>query len=155
VHLLCFATYNFLRHPDQLALVKADPSLMRGALEEVLRFDSFGKNGVPRFVTEETELGGVRLRKGQMIYPHLPAALRDPDAFPNPDTFDVRRDRVANISFGTGPHHCIGAALARLEGELAMGSLFARFPTLALAGEPQFAPHPFMRKMESLPLRIA
>jgi cytochrome P450 len=155
VHLICFAAYTLLRHPDQLALLKADPSLLRPALDEVLRFDSFGKNGVARFATEETELGGARLRKGQMIYAHLPAALRDPEVFPEPDRFDIRRDRVANIAFGSGPHHCVGAALARLEGELAVGALLARFPTLALAGEPTFAPHAFLRKMQSLPLRVA
>jgi cytochrome P450 len=153
VHLICFAVYNLLRHPSEMALVKADPSLMRQALEEVLRFDSFGKNGVPRFPTEPMEFGGVKLRKGQLVFPHLPAALRDPDVFTNPDVFDIRRDRVSSIVFGTGPHHCVGAALARLEGDLAVSSLLARFPDLALAGEPTFAPHPFLRKMDSLPLR--
>jgi cytochrome P450 len=155
VHLICFAVYNLLRHPDQLALVQADPSLLRAALDEVLRYDSFGKNGVPRFPTEDTEVFGVKLRKGQMVYPHLPAALRDPDAFDRPDIFDIKRDRVSNISFGTGPHHCVGAALARLEGEIAVGTLLTRFPTLALAGEPKFAEHAFLRKMDALPLRIS
>jgi cytochrome P450 len=155
VHLICFATYNLLRHPEQLALVKADPALMRNALDEVLRFDSFGKNGVPRFAVEATELSGVQLRKGQMVYPHLPAALRDSDVFPDAGTFDIRRDRIANISFGTGPHHCVGAALARIEGELAVAGLLSRFPTLQLAGEPVYAPHAFLRKMEVLPLRLA
>lgn len=154
VHLICFAVYTLLRHPAELARLRADPSLVRGAIEEVLRFDSFGKNGVPRFARDDVEIGGVRVRKGQMIYPLLPAALRDPDAFPRADVFDIGRDQTANVTFGTGPHHCVGAALARLEGEIAITTLFARFPSLRLVGDPVFAPHSFLRKMESLPVAV-
>jgi cytochrome P450 enzyme len=153
-HLICFATRTLLRHPDQLALLRADPTLLRNALDECLRFDNPGKNGLPRFVTEELQFRGVALRKGQLVYPHLPAALHDPEVFAEPERFDIRRDQHANVSFGTGPHHCIGAALARLEGQVAVGTLLTRFPALELAGETTFAAHPFLRKMSSLPVRL-
>ena len=153
-HLICFAVATLLRHPAELAILRADPSLWRNALDECLRFDNFGKNGLPRFATEELQVRGVVIRKGQLVYPHLPAALRDPDVFAEPDRFDIRREQYANITFGTGPHHCIGAALARLEGQVAVGTLLTRFPALGLAGEPVFAPHPFLRKMSSLPVRL-
>jgi cytochrome P450 enzyme len=153
-HLICFAVLTLLRHSDQLALLRREPSLLRTALEETLRYDSFAKNGVARFALDEVPIRGVTITKGQMVFPLLPAALRDPDVFPNADTFDIRRDQTANVTFGTGLHHCIGAALARLEGEAAVGTLLERFPAMALAGEPRFLPHPLLRKMASLPVRL-
>lgn len=153
-HLICFTILTLLRHPDQLALLRREPGLLRNAIEEALRYDSFGKNGVARFALQDVEIRGVTITKGQMVFPLLPSALRDPDAYPNPDEFDIRRDPNANVTFGTGLHHCIGAALARLEGEVAVGTLLQRFPSVALAGAPTFLPHPLLRKMASLPLRL-
>jgi cytochrome P450 len=89
-----------------------------------------------------------------MIFPLLPSALRDPAVFPDPDRFDIRRDQTNNVTFGTGFHHCIGAALARVEGEVAVGTLIKRFPALQLGGEPSFGRDPLLRKMVSLPVRL-
>ena len=100
------------------------------------------------------QFGGVSIRKGQLVYPLLPSALHDPEVFADPERFDIQRDQSANLTFGTGPHHCLGAALARLEGQVAIATLLARFPQLRLAGEPVFAPPPFLRKMGSLPVRL-
>jgi cytochrome P450 len=154
VHLICFAVLNLLRHPDQLRVVLAEPELWRNALEEVLRFDSFGKNGVPRFAREDIQVGGATVRKGQMVYPMLSSALRDPAVFVDADVFDVRRDQTHNITFGSGPHFCIGAALARLEGQVAMHTLFTRFPGMQLASEPIYARHSFIRRMSHLEVRL-
>jgi cytochrome P450 len=153
-HLVAFAVWNLLRHPDQLALVRAEPELLAGAMDEVLRFDSFGKLGNPRYALEPYVLGDVTLRKGQMIIALLPAALRDPSVFPEADRFDVRRDAARNIAFGTGAHYCMGAALARLEAEVAVGRLLRAFPELSLAGQPTYARHVSMRSMARLPVRL-
>jgi cytochrome P450 enzyme len=153
-HLISFAVWNLLRHPDQLALVRAEPALLRNAIEEVLRFDSFGKLGNPRYALEPYPLGDVTLRPGQMIIALLPAALRDPSAFPDPDRFDVRRDITRSTAFGSGPHYCMGAALARLEGEVVIDRLLRAFPRLALAAPPTYAPHVSMRCMSRLPVRL-
>jgi cytochrome P450 enzyme len=153
-HLICFAVLTLLRHPEQLALLRREPRLLRNALDETLRYDSFAKNGVARFSLAQVEMRGVTIEKGDMVFPLVPAAMRDPDVFPDPDTFDIRRDQTANVAFGTGVHHCIGAPLARLEGEVAVGTLLERFPALALAGEPTYLPHPLVRKMASLRVRL-
>jgi cytochrome P450 enzyme len=153
-HLISFAVWNLLRDPEQLAILRAEPGLLRNALEEVLRFDSFGKLGNPRYALEPYPLGDVTLRPGQMIIALMPAALRDPDIFPDPDRFDIRRDTSRSISFGLGAHYCMGAALARLEGEVTIGRLLHAFPRLALAAPPTYAPHVSMRCMSHLPVRL-
>jgi cytochrome P450 enzyme len=153
-HLICFGVLSLLRNPDQLALLRREPGLMRTAIDEILRYDSFAKNGVARFALQETEIGGVTITKGQMVFPLLAAALRDPEVFTDPDVFDIRRDPTPNIAFGTGPHHCIGAPLARLQGEVAIGTLVNRYPALSLAGDPTFVNDPLLRKMSALPVRL-
>jgi cytochrome P450 enzyme len=153
-HLICFTVLTLLRHPEQLALLRREPTLMRAALDEVLRYDSFPKNGVARFALDDVEIHGVTVKKGQMVFPLLSAALHDPDVFPDPERFDIRRDQSDNVAFGTGLHHCIGAPLARLESEIAVASLLERFPALSLAGKPVYARHPLLRKMTSLPVRL-
>jgi len=153
-HLLSFAVWNLLRHPDQLALLRADPSLVRGTVEEVLRFDSFGKVGSPRYARDAMSLCGVEVRRGQMVLALGPAALRDPDVFPEPDVFDIRRDNSRSLTFGSGAHYCLGASLARLEGEVALDALFRAFPDMRLAGVPSYAQHASMRKMAALPVRL-
>jgi cytochrome P450 enzyme len=153
-HLISYSVWNLLRHPDQLALLRAEPSLLRNAIEEVLRFDSFGKLGNPRYALEPYPLGDVTVRKGQMIIALLPAALRDPEVFPDPDRFDIRRDTSRSITFGSGPHYCMGAALARLEGEVTIGRLLRAFPDMALAAPPTYARHVSMRCMATLPVSL-
>jgi cytochrome P450 len=154
VHLITFAVYNLLRHADQRRLVQQDPSLLDNAIEEVLRYDSFGKGAVTRFALEDVVIRGQRIVRGDMIFGYLGSALHDPDVWPDAGRFDVTRDPVANLSFGRGAHYCLGAHLARLEGRVALATLFERFPDMQLAGPPEYDfQHPILRRMSSLPVR--
>lgn len=150
VHALCFAVLSLLKHPAAIAELRADPSLVRNAVEESLRYDMFGKGGIPKICTEDLEISGRPFRKGQMVYPFVPAALHDPEVFPEPETFDIHRDLSRTIAFGGGKHFCLGAALARLELEIAVETLLRRFATLELQAPPAFEPNPVMRSMKSL-----
>jgi cytochrome P450 len=154
VHLIDFGVLTLLRHPEQLRLVLDDPALLKNAIEEILRYDLFGKVGLMRFAREDFALRDRPIRKGQMVAVSITSALRDPAAFPEPDRFDVRRDNAASIAFGVGAHHCLGAWLARLEGQVALSTLLTRFPHMRLAGEPTFGRHASVRKMETLPVYV-
>jgi cytochrome P450 enzyme len=153
-HLVSFAMYDLLRHPEQLRILRAEPGLLRNAVNEVGRFDSFGKLNLPRFPLEDVEIRGVRIRKGQQVFGVFASALRDPEVFPDPDRFDVRRDQSRSVLYGDGPHVCLGTALARLMAEAAVGTLVQRFPDLKLAGAPVFTRNAFFRKMVSLPVKL-
>jgi cytochrome P450 len=153
-HLVTFGIYDLLRHPDQLALLRAEPGLLRNALEEAGRFDSFGKLNLPRFPLEDVEIRGVRIPKGQQVFGVFASALRDPAVFPDPDRFDIRRDQSRSVLYGDGPHVCLGAWLARILAEAAVEALLRRLPTMELGGAPAFTRNAFFRKMVSLPLRI-
>jgi cytochrome P450 len=152
VHALCFAVLDLLRHPEAWRAVVADRSLARNAVEETLRHEPFGKLGsIPRYALEEVELRGTRIAKGEMAVPVITATHRDPSVYPDPDRFDVHRKLSSTLVFGVGPHVCVGAALARLELEVAIGTLIERFPSMTLIDEtPVFRPNPQMRDMESL-----
>jgi cytochrome P450 enzyme len=154
VHLICFTVYNLLQRPEVFAQVKAEPELVRNVVEEVLRFDNFGKMGLARYALEDVKLGGATFKKGQMVLLMLGSALRDGDTFTHPDVFDVRRNTNASIAFGHGVHYCIGASLARLEVQLAVSTLIRRFPRMELLRQPTFGPHPVLRKMDSLDIRL-
>jgi cytochrome P450 len=143
-----------LLHPDQLALLTADRSLIPQAVEELLRWDSpVQLNG--RLVFETTEIGGQQISAGQFVFMLLGGANRDPDRFSDPDTLDVTRPDVTPISFGSGIHHCIGAGLARLEGQEVFSQLLDRFARIELVGEPTWRPHMVLRGLEQLPIRVA
>jgi len=122
----------FLRHPDQLAALRADPTLITNAVEEILRYDTSVVIG-DRIPTTDIELGGCPITAGQWVWPVLTSANRDPAVHPDPDRFDIRREPIHHVSFGGGPHYCLGAPLARMETQIAIGSLFARYPQLQLA----------------------
>lgn len=153
-HLIGFGVLNLLRFPDQFQLLRREPSLIKNAIEEVLRFDNSGKSSAPRYAQDTIQLQDVTIHKGQMVYPLLASALRDPRVFPNPDTFDIRRDLSRSMPFGHGAHHCLGAALGRLEGIVAVSTLVQRFPDMQITGAPQFAPHAYLRNLVSLPIRL-
>lgn len=143
-----------LRHPDQLAVLISDRSLIQQAIEELLRWDSpVQLNG--RLVFEATEIGGQEIPAGQFVFMLLGGANRDPDRFSDPDTLDVTRRDVSPISFGSGIHHCIGAGLARLEGQEVFSRVLDRFSTIELVGEPTWRPHMVLRGLEQLPIRVA
>jgi cytochrome P450 len=123
------ALLALLRHPEQLALLREEPKRMAGALEELLRYDS-PVQITSRMVLEDGELAGRELRRGQQLVLLLGAANRDPVRFRAPERLDLLRDDVRHLSFGHGIHHCLGAQLARLEAQLALSGLLARFPKL-------------------------
>ncbi len=153
-HLISFAMYDLLRHPDQLEILRSEPDLLRNAIDEVGRFDSFGKLNLPRFALEDLEIHGVRIRKGQQIFGVFASALRDPDVFPDADMFDIRRDQSQSLLYGDGLHVCLGTWLAKNMAEAAVGTLIRRFPTMQLIGEPTYMRNTFFRKMVSLPVRL-
>jgi cytochrome P450 len=128
---------TLMHHRDQWDAIKADPTLVPKAVEEILRFESPVARQ-PRLVRRNTELGGQPLRQGDVAFQMLGAANRDPQYFEQPDTFDIRRDPNRHIAFGLGPHFCIGAPLSRAEGQIALTTLAARFPNLVLAARPRW-----------------
>jgi cytochrome P450 enzyme len=154
VHLVAFAVLELLRHPEVLARVQGDLELLPGVIEEVLRHDSFMAMGVPRYALEGVEIRGQAIAKGDMLMLLLPAAMHDEDVWPDAERFDIDREPAPNLSFGRGPHFCLGAHLARLEARVVLRTLLTRFPGMELAGEPTFHPHPLVRHMSSLPVRL-
>ena len=126
--------YTLLTHPDQLALLRADLSLVPKAVEELMRYVPLGLGaGIARYATEDIELGGVLVRAGEPVLPVLASANRDESAFPDPDTLDLRRTDTSHIGFGHGVHHCLGAPLARMELQVTLDTLLRRLPGLRLA----------------------
>ncbi|AUX33103.1 MULTISPECIES: cytochrome P450 [Sorangium] len=150
IYLIAFAVLNLLRSPEALELVKAEPGLMRNALDEVLRFDNILRIGTVRFARQDLEYCGASIKKGEMVFLLIPSALRDGTVFSRPDVFDVRRDTSASLAYGRGPHVCPGVSLARLEAEIAVGTIFRRFPEMKLKETPVFGYHPAFRNIESL-----
>ncbi len=122
-----------LRHPDQLNALRENPSLVDGAIEELLRYLTIVHNGLPRVALEDVEIGGQLIRAGEGVIALLPTANRDPATFEKADTLDIRRDARGHVAFGHGVHQCLGQALARVELQVVFASLFRRFPTLRLA----------------------
>ncbi|QLE75751.1 cytochrome P450 [Streptomyces rectiverticillatus] len=132
-NMLALGTYALLRHPGQLAALRADWSLMDGAVEELLRYLSVVQIGPIRVAAEDFAFEGHSLRKGEVVTVSLPAANRDPLGFENPDVLDIRRGVTRHLAFGSGPHQCMGHHLARLELSIGYESLLRRFPRLELA----------------------
>jgi len=122
-----------LRHPDQLAGLRADPETIATAIEEVLRYDAPVPHSTFRYATEPIELGAVTIPAGAQVIISLAAANRDHDRYSSAEVLDVERPDVHHLAFGHGIHFCLGAALARMEGQLALRSLLERFPELRLA----------------------
>ncbi|WP_328869361.1 cytochrome P450 [Streptomyces sp. NBC_00287] len=126
------ALLHLLRHPDQLALVRTEPDLLDGAIEESLRLEP-GAAVVDRYATRDTVLGPATIRRGDLVTVSLTGANRDPAVFPDPDRFDVRRENARlQLAFAHGPHHCLAAHLARLETRIALQRLLERLPALRL-----------------------
>ncbi|MFI6499497.1 cytochrome P450 [Nonomuraea typhae] len=121
-------------HPEQLAALRADPGLIEGAVEEVLRHDGPMELAAWRFATEPVTIGGVTIPAGEPVVIALAAAHHDPDRFADPDRFDIARpDADQHLGFGHGLHHCLGAPLGRLEAVAGLGALVRRLPGLAVA----------------------
>jgi cytochrome P450 len=133
VSLIGNGTLALLRHPEQLDRLRADLSLVPQAVEELLRFDGPVNPGLTRFALEDLEIGGVRIPRGEMVLLAIAAADRDPRRYPDPDRLDVGAVDPGHLAFGHGMHYCLGAPLARLEGQIAFTAMLNRLPGLALA----------------------
>lgn len=147
------AAYTLCRHPDQRAKLLERPELIGPAIEEVLRYDG-PSNSSARIVAVDHELGGKALKAGDRVFAMVNAANRDPEAFEDPETFDIERSPNRHVTFGYGIHFCLGSQLARLEGKIAVGELVRRFPDMRLGpqGEPEWVNAVIMRGLRALPV---
>ncbi|MFD8086522.1 cytochrome P450 [Kitasatospora sp. NPDC059722] len=132
VHLIANAVLALLTHPEQLAALRAEPALVEGAFDEFARFDGPAPLSIRRFPREDVTIGGVTVPAGETVLLAIASANRDPDQFADPDRLDLRRRESGHLSLGHGIHYCLGAPLARMETEIALGALLRRFPDLAL-----------------------
>ena len=123
-----------LRHPDQLAALRADPAKVPAAIEELLRYDAPVPHSTFRYATEPVEVTGVTIPAGAQVIVSLAASNRDAGHYANAEVLDIGRPDTRHLAFGHGIHFCLGAPLARMEGRLALESLLGRFPRLRLAG---------------------
>jgi cytochrome P450 len=148
------ALYTFLQYPEQMNRVMDDPSLMKTAVEEVLRFESSNQLGNRRVVAD-TVLGGVAMKEGDLITICIGGANRDPKYFPDPDRFDVARNPNRHLAFASGIHVCAGMNVARLEGRIALERFQKKFPRYRLDGAPSRSPRARFRGFVALPAVIA
>lgn len=160
-YLIGNAVFNLLTHRDQLQRITASPDLLPNAIEEIIRFDGSVENATFRHALEDITIAGTRIPKGSLVQIAITSANRDPERFEAPDTFDVTREGVQSnhLGFGTGPHYCLGAPLARMEMQIALTSLFGRFPRIDLVGNPEDAewlrvPFPAFRGLQRLPVTL-
>jgi cytochrome P450 len=153
-HVLGKAVVALVSHPDQLATLCANPEGWPNAIEEILRYDTTGQL-VGRVATEHVDIQGYPVRAGDAIFLLVGGANRDPAVFDHPDIFDLTRANAReHISFGTGVHACLGAALARMELHIGLQSLFEHFPRLTLAGEPTFNDRIGLHGLKHLPVSL-
>ncbi len=157
-NLIASGVLALLTHPGEMARLREDPSLLPAAVEELLRFTNPVNHANDRFTTEDVPVGDVVIPAGEWVLPATSSANRDPAQFPDPDHLDLSRDASGHVAFGHGVHHCLGAPLARMEAEVALGALLARFPGLSLAVPPytlRWRPVSLMNGLESLPVILA
>lgn len=153
-NLITNGLYLLLQTPAAYEALRTRPERTKIAIEETLRLEP----SVPRMwriAARDIALGDAQIRKGQMVFPMLSAANRDPAHFPNPDQFLLDRDNMKHVAFGFGVHYCIGAPLARLEGEIALRKLVAAFPHLQLTDTPRWAQDLAIRRLETLQLSVS
>jgi len=153
INLLCNGTLAFMRHPAQWALLKQDPAgWAKRATEECLRYDAPVKS-IQRIAAQDVEMRGKVLHKDDRIRWFISSANRDPETFASPETFDITRDPNPHVAFGSGVHHCLGATLARLEGQEVFKALAERFPALHVDTEDlTYQPSIAFRSLKSLPV---
>ena len=152
VNLIGNGLLALLRHPTELRRLRDDPGLIPGAIEELLRYDGpVQRTG--RMAARDTEIGGVPIPEGSLVLGLLGAANRDPAQFAEPNRLDLTRAEPRHLAFGSGIHYCLGAPLARLEAQVAIGTVLRRFPALTLAVErPVWRPSSALRGLEALPV---
>ena len=152
VNLIGNGTLALLRHPDQLRKLRENPGLIATAVEELLRYDGPVQR-TARIPSEDVTIGGQTIGKGEMVMPFLGAADRDPAQFRDPDRLDITRADNRHIAFGMGIHFCLGAPLARMEGQIAINTLVQRLPKLGLATDrPEFRQSLTLRGLRTLPV---
>jgi cytochrome P450 PksS len=154
VNLIGNGVLALLEHPDQLERLRHNPALLRPAVEELLRYYSPVETATERFTREEVQVAGVTIPRGSLVFAVIASANRDERQFTDPDKLDITREPNRHLSFGLGAHFCLGAALARLEGQIAISTLLRRVPRLRLA-----SPQPLrwrrglvLRGLEALPV---
>jgi cytochrome P450 PksS len=133
VNLIGNGTLALLEHPDQMEKLRGDPAIIKPAIEEMLRYDSPLETATERFTREDVSIDGVMIPRGEMVFSVIASANRDPAQFERPDTLDLTREPNRHLTFGQGVHYCLGAPLARLEGQIAMNTLLGRMSDLRLA----------------------
>ncbi|MFI1801568.1 cytochrome P450 [Streptomyces sp. NPDC020379] len=154
-NMISSGTLTLLRHPDQLAALRADWSLLENAVEEMLRYEGPVETTAFRYTKEPVRIGGTTIPRGESVAVVLAAASRSPERFAEPDRFDIRRDARGHMAFGYGIHHCLGAPLARMQGVIAFRTLLERCPDLALDAEPAdltWSPSMMLRGLHRLPV---
>lgn len=157
VNLIGNGVLSLLREPDQLAVLRADPELLPNAVEEFLRYESPIHLATLRFTTEPVRVGRTRIPAEEFVLISLLAANRDGERYPDADRLDVTRQTGGHLAFGHGIHFCVGAPLARLEAQIAVGRLLERFPELRLAAEPEtlrWRDSSLIHGLERLPVRL-
>jgi cytochrome P450 len=147
------ALYCLARYPGQWNALRENSALIRGAFEEVLRFEAPVQTFF-RTTTKAFDVSGIRLGEGEKVLLFLAAANRDPRRWHQPDTFDVRRRATGHMTFGTGIHGCVGQAVARLETEAILGALVKRVGVIELTAEPKRRLNNTLRGFDTLPLRV-
>lgn len=158
VNLIANGMLALFRHPDQLTLLKQRPALLSAAIDELLRYDGPAQQTTFRITLEDVEVGGVTIPAGSVVSVVLGAADRDPRRYVGPDRLDITRTDSQHLAFGHGIHYCMGAPLARMEGQIAIGTLLRRFPHLALACAPDDIRwrrgSMYRRRLVNLPVRF-
>ena len=157
VNLIGNGMLALLQHPDQLARLRGDPGLIRPGVEELLRYAGPVETATERYAREDVTVAGVTIPRGSQVFPVLASANRDGGQFPDPDRLDLGREPNRHLAFGLGPHFCLGAPLARLEGQGAIAALLRRAADLRLAapGGPRWRRGLVVRGLESLPVAVA
>jgi cytochrome P450 len=158
VNLIASGTLALLTHPEEMARLRKDPSLLPAAVEELLRFTNPVNHVTIRFTTKDLSIGDVVIPAGERVLIAVSSANQDPAQFPDPDHLDLGRDTSGHVAFGYGSHYCLGAPLARMEAEVALGALLARFPGLSLAVQPEelhWRRVSLMNGLETLPVRLS
>jgi cytochrome P450 PksS len=157
VNLIGNGTLALLENPDQMEKLRQDPALIRTAVEELLRYASPLETATERYAREDVTIEGVTIPQGSLVFAALASANRDDRRFPNPDKLDLAREPNRHLAFGLGVHYCLGAPLARLEGQIAINALLRRAPDLRLAVAPErlrWRKGLVLRGLAALPVRV-
>ncbi len=157
VNLIGNGVLALLQHLEQLQKLREDPSLIKPAIEELLRYDGPVETSTERFAREDIRIGGTVIPKGEMVLVVIASADHDPERFADPDALDITRADNKHLAFGKGIHFCLGAPLARMEGQIAINTLLRQMPELRLADSPEsltWRPGMVLRGLRGLPVEF-